>query len=144
MVIGSLRPRILSAGGGGSESIPCHTPRSMSSRLRFYWVVAVCGGVLMALEILSSRVLAPHYGNSVYVWGSIISVFLAALSAGYLWGGQLADRQPSMASLGRMIVLAAAFEAVLLLFGARLAGDLAGFTGASPAGTLLAASVLFG
>jgi spermidine synthase len=116
----------------------------MSSRLRFYWVVAVCGGVLMALEILSSRVLAPHYGNSVYVWGSIISVFLAALSAGYLWGGRLADRQPSMASLGRMIVLAAAFEAVLLLFGSRLAGALAGFTGASPAGTLLAASVLFG
>ncbi|HEY2291256.1 MAG TPA: fused MFS/spermidine synthase [Thermoanaerobaculia bacterium] len=116
----------------------------MPSRLRFYWVVAVCGGVLMALEILSSRLLAPHYGNSVYVWGSIISVFLAALSAGYLWGGWLADRQPSMASLGRMIVLAAAFEAVLLLFGTRLAGTLAGFTGASPAGTLLAAAVLFG
>lgn len=116
----------------------------MFPRLRFYWVVAVCGGVLMALEILSSRVLAPHYGNSVYVWGSIISVFLAALSLGYLWGGRLADRQPSMASLGRMIVLAAAFEAVLLLFGTELAGALAQLTGASPAGTLLAAAVLFG
>jgi len=116
----------------------------MSSRLRFYWVVAVCGGVLMALEILSSRVLAPHYGNSVYVWGSIISVFLAALSLGYLWGGRLADREPSMASLGRMVVLAAAFEAVLLLFGARLAGALAELTGGNPAGTLLAAAVLFG
>src|SRR5215475_2758101 len=103
----------------------CILSRHMFPRLRFYWVVAVCGGVLMALEILSSRVLAPHYGNSVYVWGSIISVFLAALSAGYLWGGQLADRQPSMAALGRMIVLAAAFEAVLLLFGTRLAGALA-------------------
>ncbi len=116
----------------------------MLPRLRFYWVVAVCGAVLMALEILSSRVLAPHYGNSVYVWGSIISVFLAALSLGYLWGGRLADRQPSIGSLGRMIVLAAAFEAVLLLFGTRLAGALAELTGASPAGTLLAASVLFG
>jgi spermidine synthase len=116
----------------------------MSSRLRFYWVVGVCGAVLMALEILSSRVLAPHYGNSVYVWGSIISVFLAALSLGYLWGGRLADRQPSMASLGRMVVLAAAFEAVLLLFGSRLAGALAQLTGGNPAGTLLAASVLFG
>ncbi len=116
----------------------------MFSRLRFYWVVAVCGGILMALEILSSRVLAPHYGNSVYVWGSIISVFLAALSLGYLWGGRLADRQPSMASLGRMIVLAAAFEAVLLLFGSRLAGALAGITGGNPSGTLLAAAVLFG
>jgi spermidine synthase len=116
----------------------------MLARLRFYWVVAACGGVLMALEILSSRLLAPHYGNSVYVWGSIISVFLAALSLGYLWGGRLADRQPSMAALGRMVALAAACQAVLLLAGSRLAETLAGWTGGSPAGTLLAAGVLFG
>jgi len=116
----------------------------MFPRLRFYWVVAVCGGVLMALEILSSRVLAPHYGNSVYVWGSIISVFLAALSLGYLWGGRLADRQPSMASLGRMVALAAACESILLLSGPRLAAALAAFTGGNPSGTLLATSVLFG
>ncbi len=116
----------------------------MFSRSRFYWVVAVCGGVLMALEILSSRVLAPFYGNSVYVWGSIISVFLAALSLGYLWGGRLADRQPSMAALGRMVALAAACEALLLLFGSQLAAALAAFTGGNPAGTLLATSVLFG
>ena len=116
----------------------------MFPRLRFYWVVAACGGVLMALEILSSRLLAPYYGNSVYVWGSIISVFLAALSIGYLWGGRLADSQPSMASLGRMVALAAAFQGILLLAGPRLAETLAGWTGGSPVGTLLAASVLFG
>jgi spermidine synthase len=116
----------------------------MFPRLRFYWVVAVCGAVLMALEILSSRVLAPFYGNSVYVWGSIISVFLAALSLGYLLGGRLVDRQPSMAALGRLVALAAACEAILLLFGTRLAAALAAFTGGNPAGTLLATSVLFG
>ena len=111
----------------------------MSERLRFYWVVAVSGAVLMALEILSSRVLAPHFGNSVYVWGSIISVFLAALSVGYL-----ADREPRMASLGRLIALAGIFEALLLLAGGRLAAVLGAWTGNSPVGTLLAAAVLFG
>jgi spermidine synthase len=116
----------------------------MSERLRFYWVVAVSGAVLMALEILSSRVLAPHFGNSVYVWGSIISVFLAALSVGYLWGGRLADREPRMASLGRLIALAGVFEALLLLVGGRLAAILGSWTGNSPSGTLLAAAVLFG
>ncbi|HEV8578472.1 MAG TPA: fused MFS/spermidine synthase [Thermoanaerobaculia bacterium] len=116
----------------------------MLSRLRFYWVVAVSGGVLMALEILSSRVLAPHFGNSVYVWGSIISVFLAALSLGYLWGGRLADRRPSVAALGPVLALAASCQAALLLFGTRLAAALAGLTGGTPAGTLLAASILFG
>src|SRR4051794_24802510 len=121
-----------------------YTRPSMFPRLHFYWVVAACGGVLMALEILSSRVLAPHFGNSVYVWGSIISVFLASLSVGYLWGGRLADRQPRMAALGRLIALAGVFEAVLLLAGGRLAALLGAWTGNSPSGTLLAAAVLFG
>jgi len=114
------------------------------SRFRFYWVVGVCGAVLMALEILSSRVLAPHFGNSVYVWGSIISVFLAALSVGYLWGGRLADRHPSMVALGRLIALAGSFQALLLWGGRPLAAWLGGVTGATPAGTLLATTVLFG
>ncbi|HTQ80889.1 MAG TPA: fused MFS/spermidine synthase, partial [Thermoanaerobaculia bacterium] len=113
-------------------------------RLRFYWVVAVSGAVLMALEILSSRVLAPHFGNSVYVWGSIISVFLAALSSGYLLGGRLADRDPRMAALGRLVALAGVFEAILLLAGPRLAGLFGAWTGNSPSGTLLAATALFG
>ena len=116
----------------------------MISRLRFYWVVTVCGGVLMALEILSSRVLAPHFGNSVYVWGSIISVFLAALSLGYLLGGRLADRQPSLAALGRLLALAAACLAVLQVFSAPVAARLGALTGGAPSGTLLATAVLFG
>ncbi len=120
-----------------------YTP-AMLSRLRFYWVVAACGAILMALEILSSRVLAPHFGNSVYVWGSIISVFLAALSLGYVWGGRLADRHPSMAALGRLVVLAALFQAVVLVAGSRLAAWLGELTGGTPAGTLLATAVLFG
>lgn len=116
----------------------------MLARLRFYWVVTVCGGVLMALEILSSRILAPFFGNSVYVWGSIISVFLAALSLGYLLGGHLADRQPAIAPLGRPLALAAACLAALQLFSGPLAARLGALTGGTPAGTLLAASVLFG
>jgi spermidine synthase len=114
------------------------------AELRFYWVVFAAGGILMALEILSSRVLAPHFGNSVYVWGSIISIFLAALSVGYMLGGQLADRQPSMALLGRLVVVVALCQAVLMIYGERLAGALGDLTGGTPTGTLLAAGLLFG
>jgi spermidine synthase len=63
------------------------------------FVVFVSGAVLMALEIVGSRVLAPYFGNSIFVWGSLISVFLAALSVGYYWGGRLSDRKPSFAQL---------------------------------------------
>jgi spermidine synthase len=50
--------------------------------------------VLLALQIIGSRVLAPTFGNSVYIWGSLIGVFLAGLSAGYYLGGRIADRYP--------------------------------------------------
>ena len=114
------------------------------SATRFYSIVSATGAVIMALEILSSRVLAPFFGNSVYVWGSIISVFLAALSIGYFWGGRLADREPRLALLGRLLTIAAACLVMLLVFGTRLAGAVAEATGYSPVGTLVATTLLFG
>jgi predicted membrane-bound spermidine synthase len=68
-------------------------------------LVFSAGAALMALEIAGSRVLAPSFGNSVFVWGSLISVFLIALSLGYFLGGLLADRHPSQALLNSICVL---------------------------------------
>jgi spermidine synthase len=65
-------------------------------------VVFVSGAVLMALEIVGSRVLAPYFGSSIFVWGSLISVVMAALSLGYYWGGWLSAREPSY---GKLLVL---------------------------------------
>lgn len=70
------------------------------------FIVFVCGAVVMSFEILGSRVLAPNFGGSVFVWGSLISVFLAGLSAGYYLGGKLADINPSSRKLGLMIIAA--------------------------------------
>ena len=50
------------------------------------------GAVVMALEILGSRLLAPVFGNSLFVWGALIGVILAAMSSGYAFGGWMADR----------------------------------------------------
>ncbi len=62
-------------------------------------IVFTSGAVLMGLEIIGSRVLAPYFGNSIFVWGSLISVVLAALSLGYYWGGRLSTRSPSLVGL---------------------------------------------
>lgn len=98
----------------------------------------------MALEILASRIIAPYFGNSVYIWGSIISVFLAALALGYSWGGRLADRRPDLRVLGRLILAAGLWLLVLCFVGTRLTESLADMTSASPGGTLVTASLLFG
>ena len=63
-------------------------------QLLHYLVVFVSGAVLMALEIAGSRVLAPHFGSSIFVWGSLISVVMTSLSIGYYWGGWLSARDP--------------------------------------------------
>jgi spermidine synthase len=59
----------------------------------------------MALEIIGARLLTPYYGDTVYVWGSVIGIFLLSLSIGYFLGGKLADRKPEYSTLS--IVLAA-------------------------------------
>lgn len=68
-------------------------------------IVFLCGAIVMSYEILGSRVLAPNFGNSVFVWGSLISVFLAGLSSGYYLGGKFADINPSVRKLALLIVL---------------------------------------
>jgi len=68
--------------------------------------VLASGAVLLALEIVASRIVAPALGNSVYVWGALIGVFLAALAAGYFLGGVLADRRPSPGVFAGLVFLA--------------------------------------
>jgi predicted membrane-bound spermidine synthase len=80
-----------------------------------YSVAFLSGGVLLGLEIVASRILAPYFGNSVYVWGSLISVFLLALSIGYWLGGIQADKRPSLVVLAKILASAAACILVLPL-----------------------------
>ena len=74
--------------------------------------VFTSGAVLLGLEIAASRVVAPFFGSSLFVWGSLIGVVLTGLSIGYYLGGAIADRYPSpwlLAStmgLGALLVLA--------------------------------------
>lgn len=80
-------------------------------------VVFVCGALVMSYEILGSRVLAPNFGSSVFVWGSLISVFLGGLSAGYYLGGRLADVRPSTKKLGAIILIPAFLFLAFPLYG---------------------------
>jgi spermidine synthase len=66
-------------------------------------VVFLCGAALMSLEIVAARVLAPALGNSIFVWGSVISTVMIALSLGYWLGGQVADRFGASKTLAPII-----------------------------------------
>lgn len=72
-------------------------------RFRLETAVFLSGAALMGLEIAGSRVLAPVFGTSVFVWGSLITTFLAALAIGYAAGGKLADARPDPAILSNVL-----------------------------------------
>ncbi|EWH08631.1 hypothetical protein DS2_16489 [Catenovulum agarivorans DS-2] len=61
----------------------------------------------MSFELLGGRMLAPYFGSSVYVWGSIITVFMLALSLGYLTGGKLSVNKPNLAKFACIFGIAA-------------------------------------
>ena len=69
----------------------------------------------MSLELLGGRVLAPYFGSSIYVWGSIISVFMLSLALGYLLGGKLSVRQPTLLRFGTIFFVGAILLYPLIL-----------------------------
>ena len=71
-----------------------------------YLITGWSGFFVMALELLGGRALGPYFGSGIYVWGAIISLFMLSLSIGYLIGGSLSARRPSLEKLGAILLLA--------------------------------------
>ena len=104
--------------------------------------VFVSGVASMGLEILAGRIVAPQFGSSIYTWGSIIAVFLAALSLGYHRGGKWAERRATDGRLVWLLLGTAAYVAFVvfatdLLLSAASAIPLPGRFASLPAVTLL-------
>lgn len=114
-------------------------------------VAGLCGFATMCLELTAVRLLAPHFGDSAYVWTNVIGVILAALAIGAFWGGRMADqlrgeRRLALLLGGAALLVAAAPLLAGVLGGFLVPGDLP-LDRALPAlvrGSLAASVVLFG
>ena len=99
--------------------------------------------MLLALEIVASRVVAPYFGNSVYVWASLIGVFLAALSLGYYIGGRVATRWPHPGPFLALVLAGGAATYPIPRAADAVLGTIAGWDAGPRAGPLLASAALF-
>src|SRR3954449_2999768 len=80
---------------------------------RIQLVAAVVGAASLGAEIAAARLLAPWFGASTIIWANTIATVLVALSAGYWVAGRLADRDPTLAGLCRLVLGAAALLALV-------------------------------
>ncbi len=78
-------------------------------------VVFVGGMSSIGIELATSRLLAPYFGTSTFIWANLIGLTLAYLSLGYYLGGRLADRYAS-AKVLYIITAIAGFAAALIPF----------------------------
>lgn len=71
----------------------------------------------MTVELLGGRIMAPYFGGSIYVWGSIITIFMLALSFGYLMGGRWSIKSPNNLKYGSLFIISGLLLLPMILFG---------------------------
>ena len=92
-------------------------PSNPTALMPIIHILAFSGGfVIMSMELLGGRILAPYFGSGIYVWGSIISIFMLSLAIGYLLGGRLSVRAPSLQRFASIFIVGALLMYPLVLF----------------------------
>src|SRR3990167_5133350 len=71
------------------------------------------GAMVLSVEILGAKMLAPFFGTSLIVWSSVIGITLTSLTAGYYFGGYLSKKQ-NPATILFTVLLLATFTIVLM------------------------------
>ena len=87
---------------------------TLYNHIALFFIVFLTGASVMVIELLGTRMIAPFYGASLYVWSSLISVTMIALAIGYFVGGRWADRA-KRTGLSLIIALAALFTLLIPL-----------------------------
>lgn len=88
------------------------------NRTQLAWyatVVFISSALLMILEIVAGRIIAPYVGVSLYTWSSVIGVVLGGLSLGNWLGGRWADSGAAEKEVGFVLFAAGVSSLAILL-----------------------------
>jgi spermidine synthase len=106
----TLRPEIDSA----LPSVPAPPDAWATWRRQLLLPLAFTGGLAsLGIEFSAARLLAPFFGQSLFIWGTLIGLILIYLTIGYYAGGRLADRRPSPTLLFQLTAAAALWTAAI-------------------------------
>ena len=113
-------------GAAGAASRPAGKPSEAKPVAGLRPLLFTCGLVFMGLQVVGGAEIAPYFGSNIFVWGSVITLFLGALSIGYRLGGRLADRRPTMMTLATVVVAAGVATLLIPLLAPAVCSALAG------------------
>ena len=118
--------------------------KAASARTLWCYLVAGWSGFfVMVVELIGGRVIAPFFGSSIYVWGSVIFVFMLGLAIGYLVGGLWSRVRPSTPRLCAVLIAAAAATLPAVLFSDPLLNAVFDRTTDPRTGSLITCFLLF-
>lgn len=127
--------------------LPAVEARTRAASMVLLAVVFICGASVMTVEMSASRLLAPYFGTSLFIWAILIGLVMVYLTLGYWLGGRLADRRPRAAVLyGITSVAGVAVALIPVLSGPILKWSLVGFAEVSTGiflGSLIGVILLF-
>lgn len=118
-----------------------------ASRYLLYIIAFIAGLLITGIEISLGRLLAPYFGASLVVWAAIIGAVILAVSIGYVLGGIVIDKHPSVNVPIAALLVGAVLGAVLGVLtpsGLRLWMDGVYFHGLPYWGRLTAILLMFG
>ena len=80
----------------------------------FIGIIVFLGGMTsIGTELTVSRLIAPFFGDSTFIWANVIGLTMTFLAIGYWLGGRLADRYPRLWLLYAITSFAAIWSALL-------------------------------
>lgn len=86
-----------------------------SENIKLYLTLFLVGFSGLVIEIAGTRILAPVYGYSVYVWTSLIITVLIGLAFGYYLGGNISHRD-NMKNVVPYLLLVVSFWILCVLY----------------------------
>ena len=93
----------------------------ISKPLSAFWFILLAsfveGAAVMAVELISAKMIAPYYGQSLYVWATVIAVTLGGLTAGYFWGGNLSEKYPTQKMMFTIYLVSAIVTGLMPITG---------------------------
>src|SRR6478735_6822987 len=93
-VVSTRRPDS-SARADMSRFFNASTEASPTTLNRLVKTIVFFGGLTsIGVELSASRLIAPYFGDSTFIWANLIGLTMLYLSIGYALGGRVADRYP--------------------------------------------------